>query len=294
MIIDGKAMARGMTALISSGMKKSPFPALVFGYSFETYASIKGEHFSGLKMLETSPKHYASNSMLSATSALRVGRAVHELVCDPGAANVVVYDGVRRGSEWHAFAAAHAPKTILSEKEFARAQDMRAAIEHNPVAADLFSKGRGEVTCIWDDDGVRCKSRVDWLLPDGGLVELKSANRVTPRTFAAACVSLCYHAQLAFYSHGLTLAQGFTPPSHTIVAIEKKPPYDVVVYRVGQDVLEAGARKVATWLETLKKCRVEGRWPGISGDGMIDLVIPDWALTEGLPDIEMEDSDGEG
>ena len=275
-------------------MSKSPFPALVYGYSFETYTKIKGEHFSALKALDTSPRHYLSQSTQQATEAMRMGRAVHELICDPGANGVAVFDGVRKGKEWLDFAAMNANKTILTKKEHGRALEMRSAVEQNECARALFARGRGESTIIWDDDGIRCKGRVDWILPDGGLVELKTAVRVTPRSFAASCVSLLYHAQLAFYDHGLTLAQGFAPPSRTIVAIEKKPPYDVVVYRVGTEVIEAGARKVTAWLDTLKRCRDAGQWPGISGDGMIDLVLPDWALTDGLPDVEMEGSDNDG
>jgi hypothetical protein len=275
-------------------MSKPAFPALVHGYSFETYTKIKGEHFSALKALDTSPRHYLTQSTQPATDAMRIGRAVHELICDPSADSVAVYDGIRRGPEWSTFASMNSNKTILSVKEHARALEMRAAIEHNPCSAELFRQGRGESTIIWNDEGVRCKGRIDWILPDGGLVELKTAKRVTPRAFASSCASLLYHAQLAFYSHGLTLAQGFRPPSHTIVAMEKAAPYDVVVYRVGSEVLEAGARKVAKWLDKLKACRNERHWPGISGEGMIDLVFADWALTEELPDVEMEDENDEG
>lgn len=275
-------------------MGKPPFPALVYGYSFDTYTKLKGEHFSTLKMLEESPRHYLSKTALPATPALRFGRAIHELICDPATSSIVVYECRRAGKDWESFAAMNADKTILSEKEHAHAMEMRAAIEQSEVARDIFKRGRGESTVIWDDDGIRCKGRIDWITPDGGLVELKTANRVTPRSFASSCVSLLYHAQLAFYDHGLRLAQGFTPPSRTIVAIEKKPPYDVVVYRVGTEVIEAGTRKVIAWLDTLKRCRDAGQWPGISGDGMIDLVLPDWALTDGLPDVEMEGSETDG
>ena len=275
-------------------MQKSPFPALIYGWPFDAYTAFKAEHFSALKALEESPRHYLSKAVLTPSPALRLGRAIHELICDPRAATIVVYDGIRRGKEWDAFSAEHAAKTILNKKEHETALEMRAAIEQNETAAEIFSKGRGESTIIWDDGGGRGKGRVDWTTPNGGLVELKTANRVTPRSFASSCVSLLYHAQMAFYSHGLTLAQGFTPPTHTIVALEKKPPFDVVVYKVGTEVIEAGARKVLTWLETLKKCRFQGKWPGISGEGMIDLVLPDWALTDGLPEIELNGDDNDG
>lgn len=273
-------------------MGKPAFPALIYGYTFDTYAKIKGEHFSALKAIDTSPRHYLAQSTQTPTDAMRIGRATHELICDPSANGIAVYEGIRKGQEWLDFAATNANKTILTTKEHTRILEMRAAVEHNACARSLFARGRGESTIIWDDDGIRCKGRIDWITPDGGLVELKTANKVTSRSFASSCVSLLYHAQLAFYDHGLTLAQGFNPPSRTIVAIEKKPPYDVVVYRVGTEAIEAGTRKVIAWLDTLKRCRDAGQWPGISGDGMIDLVLPDWALTDGLPDVEMEDDNG--
>lgn len=259
--------------------------------TFDEYAAIDAEHFSGLKALDVSPLHYLSARVSTPTEAMRVGRALHELVCEPNALGIAVYEGRRAGKDWDAFAEANTRKTILSAKEHALVQAMRAALEKNTMAKALFAHGRGEATVRWVDDGISCKARVDWLLPDGGMVELKTSLSVAPRAFASACASRLYHAQIAFYSYGLNKAQGFAPPSHTIVAIEKKTPHDCVVYRVGREVLEAGERKVVGWLDKLRECKASGMWPGISGDGVVDLKLPDWALTDGLPDVEMEDGD---
>lgn len=261
---------------------------LIHGLAFDAYTAIEAEHFSGLKALETSPLHYHRVPRRKDTDALKVGRSVHAFVLDPGSATVAMYDGRRAGKAWEAFRDEHVGEVILSAEDMAKAFDMRAAVASHPIAGRLLSDGAGEVTMLWDLDGIACKARADWVTPSGAIVELKTSRKVRPDAFMREFASRLYHAQAAFYALGLTETQGFEPPEHYVITVENEAPFDVAVYRVGLPVIEAGARKIEAWMSTLKACRASGRWPGVGGDDIINLVLPDWALTEGLEDVELD------
>ncbi len=263
-------------------------PLLTTFISFEDYVNLPGEHFSGLKALDTSPLHYHRAVAKKDTSALRIGRTLHAFVLDPDGVDYVVWEGGdKKGAAWKAFAEKHSTSTILKPEDLERALGMRRALTEHPIAGPLLAKGLGEVTLVWEAEGIECKARLDWLLPDDGLLELKTTRKIRPESFAREVASRLYHVQLAFYSGGLEAMRKRRPPRHVVVAVENEQPFDVAVYSAGEDVLEAGRRKVDGWLRTLRECRASGRWPGVGGDELIDLKLPDWALTDGLEEVDL-------
>jgi hypothetical protein len=260
------------------------------GLPFAEYTTFEREHFSRLKLLDVSPLAYSREGQRKETDALRLGRAVHAFVLEPESAHIVEYDGTRSGSKWEEFAAAHKGAIVLKPAEFAKAAAMRDAVHAHPAAKRLLSNGEGEVSLFFDVNDVRCKGRVDWITDDYTIVELKTTRTIVPGQFASEYARRQYHSQAAFYELGFEAEQYGRLPIVTI-ALENAPPFDVAVYRVGSEIIEAGTRKVLAWFQLLKECRASGRWPGVGGDGMLDLQLPDWALTEGLPDIDMENDD---
>ncbi|MBK9263032.1 MAG: PD-(D/E)XK nuclease-like domain-containing protein [Polyangiaceae bacterium] len=268
---------------------------LFHGLSFADYVAFDREHFSRLRLLDISPLAYHRETKKKDTNALRIGRAVHAFVMDPNAVEIIAYDGRRQGKKWEDFEAEHEGAIILSPDAYERAMAMRDAVHAHPAASKLLNAGEGEESLFFEVAGVQCKARIDWIAKDGTVVELKTTRAIIPGRFAHEYARRLYHAQIALYRMGLEAERYGRPPVVTI-ALENAPPYDVAVYRVGEDVLEVGKRKVLTWLDTLARCRESGQWPGVGGhsiDGMLDLQLPDWAITDGLPDIELEDEHGD-
>jgi hypothetical protein len=262
---------------------------------FADYLARDSEHFSVLKAIDISPLHYlrARDHGRKDTDALRIGRATHGLLLTPTIADVAIWaNGRRAGKEWAAFKAEAAGRTIITEAEAEAADGMRAAIQANPIARTLLTDGDPEVTIEWTDarTGLPCRARADFLGDDVSrhLVEVKTARSSHPRAFASACARLLYHAQLAFYCDGYETETGEPPASVHVIVVEKDPPHDVCVYRVGQEVLDAGRRKIDAWLARVAECRAAGTWPGAGGDGVVDLVLPDYAMTDGLEDVDMD------
>lgn len=264
--------------------------------SFADYLAIDAVHFSSLKTIDVSPKHYAHAQRFARkdTSALIFGRVLHEMILDPSPPAAAIYEGkTRRGKEWDAFAAEHAGETILKRSEIEDAAAMRAALLADPVAGPLLAEGHGEVTIEWTMLGHPCKGRVDWLRPNGAPCELKTTKSIVPHAFARDCGKYQYHAQQAFYWGGLCAALGREPPElPTLITVEKAPPYDVAVYRVGYDTLEAGQRKIDTWIKRLDEARRTRTWPGVA-PAMLDLRLPEWLLTDGLADVDLSGIEGE-
>lgn len=260
---------------------------------FADYAAIEAVNFSKLKHMATSAKHFrhvANGGAIADTGAMRAGRLTHSMILNPDTSEVAVYGGkVRRGKEWESFAAAHAGAEIVTASEVESASAMRNAVMSHPVARGLLTGGEPEMVIEWSADGLNRKARLDYVTAKGSLVELKTTRIIHPRAFAAECARRDYPAQVAWYLDALGVAM---PPDADayIVAVENVPPYDVAVFEVPDAALEVGRRKIDAWTKTLTECIASGEWPGVAPT-LQALTLPDWALTDGLEDVDMGEED---
>lgn len=278
--------------------------------TFAEYQRLHGVHFSALKAMAVSPKHYrlAVEQERADTSALALGRLVHALILTPEIApEFAVWSGPKRGKAWteaNAQAVAEG-KTIVRAEELERSYAMREAVFANPHARALLERGTPEVTVTWEEPlavslaagaatEVDCRARLDWLGPLG-LVEVKTTRRtLAPRSWGREVAAYAYHVQLAHYVAGLEANGVEAAHAHWIV-VESAPPYDVAVYRLRREDLEAGERLRLTWLRRVAECEASGAWPGVGAEGPLECALPDYATTEGLPEVDMnelEENDG--
>jgi hypothetical protein len=252
------------------------------------YNDIDAIRFSRLKRMDISPRHYKEYAQKE-TEPMRVGRALHLAVLEPGRYphEVAVWEGkVRRGSAWELFQEANRSKTILRQADHERAMGMQKAVWQNRHASELLSGGEAETVRGFVDASTRlkCKARIDYnyTFPSRGVdaiphvVDLKSTARIRPREFASQCAQLQYHAQLAFYTWNLDV-------DCYIIAVTKEEPYDVVVYRLPDEALQAGRRLCRRWLDRVAECEAADHWPGIGGDQINELQLPTWALADDTP-----------
>ena len=271
---------------------------------FRDYLALPGAHFTSLAHMAKSPLHYrrACDRERDDTPALRLGRLTHALILTPELPpDVALFDGkVRRGQYWNAFRDEHeaAGRLVVRDGELDAAKRMRDAVYSNRVARDLLGDGRGEVTVTWEEPiepparwdgtmvhGVRCRARLDWL-GSRGVVELKTTRHTTLHSWAREVAARSYHVQHAHYRAGV-VANGVEPGENWWVVIESSEPHDVVTYRLRQSDLEAGERVRQGWLQRVVECEASGRWPGVGGDEAIEFQLPEYAMTEGLEDVDM-------
>lgn len=258
---------------------------------FDRYRALDAVHFGTLKHLDVSPLHYrhALSRPDVETDAMRLGRIVHAMILTGSLPDdMAAFDGkARRGKAWSAFVAEHEGKSVVRKVDLQVASAMHAAVMRYAPARDLLRRGDAEVTVQWRSHGLRCKGRLDFFTGEQ-IVEVKTTRSIDPRIFMRECAARAYHSQIAYYSAGYEAATGASPPVlPALIAIESAPPYDVAVYRVGFDALEAGARKVEAWMERLRACTASDYWPGVAFGGVMDLRLPEWATTVG-DDVHLE------
>ena len=245
--------------------------------TFSDYCASPGVNWSTLKHMGTSPAHYKSalETPRKDTPQVLLGRAVHSAVLEPDRMleEFTVWPGTRRGKDWEAFKAAHKGRGILTKPEYDSCLAVRDAVRSNPEAAALLT-GLSEVSLQWQDErtGVWCKARVDHMVStasDSWLVDLKTAQSVTPRDFESAAARFQYYGQLAFYRRGAPLKTVY------IIAVENAPPYDVVVYELDEYALAYGDDEVDRYLDRLVECTSTDTWPGQYPETQV-LGLPPW------------------
>ena len=250
--------------------------------SFDQYRRLRATNWSSLKELARSPAHYKWRLTHERpdSPAMMIGRAIHAAVLEPEkfAAEFAVFSGARRsGPEWTAFKAAHEDATILKADEYEQVQGVAASVWAHKVARRLMRYGKPEVSLTWNDKEthVRCKSRPDWVRGDL-LMDLKSTRDIDARTFGRTAERLGYAGQLAFARRGLAANGAEDGPTY-IVAVEQEGPFDVAVFRVPDEVLDAGDAMVSRLLNELVACRRRGKFAGrYEGEAVLD--YPVWGL----------------
>lgn len=256
-------------------------------------------NWSTLKYMRESPKHYRYrlDNPRTDTDALLLGRAVHCLIYEPDeyenryivsprfhrgmkdstAVGHGYHGGRESAEEWDASVAASDLEVIPAEIG-ARAEAMRDAVLADPVAAPLVIGGYSEQRITWTDaeTGIECRGRVDHI--NGRLSDLKTSRNINPRLFASDAVRYGYHAQMPWYEDGLAANGITTHAAPAFVVVENDPPYDVVVYEVGSNELEAGRAVYRECLALLARCRELDLWPGMAQGKALGLTLPAWAM----------------
>jgi hypothetical protein len=133
----------------------------------------------------------------------------------------------------------------------------RAVGEHEAAAA-LIAEGQAEGVVRAEFGGIPSQIRIDWTHPENGIVDLKTIDDLD--YFEMQARSFGYAHQLAFYSAVLAQVAGHKPDVH-VIAVEKKEPFRVGVWRFSDQVLDTAARENLAAIERLKICRDQDHWP---------------------------------
>lgn len=182
---------------------------------------------------------------------------------------------------------------LLDPDDWAACREMRAAVTRKRRAAGLVgAAGDFELSIVWDEevpivvDGkritttVRCRGRLDHYSPDldgGTILDLKTTEDAEEEEFAKSIYKWNYHWQGGLYSRGCGKLPRPLPVKHyAILAMEKKPPYEVGVFRLTEGALDAGEQMAMKYLQLYARCQYTGDWPGYP-DRVRDVALPDWA-----------------
>lgn len=132
------------------------------------------------------------------------------------------------------------------------------------IEPPLLTAGQPEQTLVWEERGVTCRARADWLHSDHSAIDdLKTTGRTAnPLTWSRQSLwSIGADIQAAFYLRGLQALTGRKAEFRWCVA-ETAPPYAVSVISLAPDALTLADAKIDRALETFAWCLNEDRWPG--------------------------------
>ena len=209
------------------------------------------------------------------SAALTLGRAVHTLVLEGRAkfdSEFLISEGpinpktnepfgrqTRAYREW----ASQQKLPVVSGADFGFMAKLQAAVWTHPVAADLLDKGVSEKTLRCAYNGEMCQIRMDWFREDYNgrpiICDLKTCD--TLDFFENDAWRYGYPHQMAFYREVFARGCENVKPDCYLIAVEKREPFRVAVYKLTEGLLEQCARQNEAALAELRKCRDEESWP---------------------------------
>lgn len=226
-----------------------------------------------------------------------IGSAAHALLLE-GGANVAVIDPAAypakngnipdgwtndaiRGARDDARSAGRIP---VLKRDFGAMEQMRdAAMMAIDRCADLsglrLDQGDAECSLIWQDSGIWCRARLDWLSHDREtILDYKTTTDATPKVFARQLPRMGYHIQEAFYRRGLrALTRG--NPHFVFLAQEIEPPFGCSFHAVDPSLAEIADAQVERAIRTWAQCLARDSWPGY-GNRIHWCVAENWQMQE--------------
>lgn len=127
------------------------------------------------------------------------------------------------------------------------------------------------------DGKLICKSRVDAYIPKSGgiLGDIKTCRDASSNGFGRKFYDMGYHRQLAMYRRALRWA-GMDVAYALVIAIQNVEPFLVRVYRINDEILDAGDRELDPLMIDFERRQRVDDWSGDDGRS-IELELPAWA-----------------
>lgn len=146
----------------------------------------------------------------------------------------------------------------------AMVESAKAFIETTEIAG-VLGTGNAEVTINWDDNGVFCKARPDYLSADWHISVKTTSASANPKDFGRRQLTpYGYDFGLMFYRRGL-LANGLDV-QHRILVIEQCAPYGCALIALEPSKAAICEVMVTDALKIWKRCQKDNYYPGYSSE----------------------------
>jgi hypothetical protein len=173
---------------------------------------------------------------------------------------------------------------LLKEEDYLKVLEMKKVILKNSEVFNMLKNGSPELAHFWTDKDhdILCKFKSDYIRPDKGIIfDLKTTEDASEYNFSRSILKYGYHFSGAFYIDGAReiYNKDFI---FAIIAIEKKYPYELGLYVLGDDTIDKGRK---SYKEALKKYKLflETENKNILFEKNFKIInLPNWALKENL------------
>jgi len=258
--------------------------------TLKQYHEMPGWSKSRLDLINRSPAHMIETQKNKVTTpAMAFGSALHCAVLTPALYELeycVIPECDRRtkaGKELYAeFVIENKGKTVIDSADAANVELMKMSIFSHPLASAMLTGGEAEQSFFWIEPltRLRCKARPDYLRHDGICIDLKTTDNATYNSFQRSMYKYRYHVQGAFFSDGVFQAVNKQVTDFVLIAIEKEPPFGIMVYRLDDLAIDAGRveykKNLATALDW-EKCPESFEIVYPISEEPIELLLPAWA-----------------
>lgn len=226
-----------------------------------------------------------------------IGTAAHKILLEGTEDGIVLIDA----PDWRTNAAKAERDAAYAECKIpllvhqidairAMVNSVRSFVEKTEIAK-VFGSGNAEVSIHWDEGGLLCKARPDYLSDDWHIsLKTTSASANPALWIRRQLTPMGYDFGLAFYERGLK-ANG-VKVQHRLLVIEQNPPYGCSLIALGPDKKAISTALVQQSIETWKRCVETGEYPGYPTDTHYAEATP-WELAEAEErELEMFASSG--
>lgn len=211
------------------------------------------------------------------TASTVIGEAAHALLIGRGKTIVVGdFDSWRSGDAKKVRAEALAAgKVAILPHHMARAYAMVEVARGQLDAAGYFAAfhtgfnadphGAGEVVLAWQDDGLWCRTMIDWLATDRREVfDYKSSGlSCAPHAVEDRPSVMGWDIQAAMHERGLDALDPANAGrrKHFYIPQENFEPYALTVVEISEADLTLGRKKLAMAFSVWSACMSAGHWP---------------------------------
>jgi hypothetical protein len=226
------------------------------------------------------------------TDASDMGTAIHEALLE-GTSRIFAIEATdwrtKAARELRDFARSQGGIPMLAHKVAAVEAAVKAVREQivGTEIANVFNNGSPEQTITWDEDGMTCKCRPDWLSERWYLSVKTTTGSARPDAWIRRQLGpLGYDTSLAFYERGLR-AKGWHGQSRILV-IEQEPPHRISVIALAPSRQDYAGRRADRAIRTWVECMARNRWPSYPTETQIADLEP-WELELALRDGDVPD-----
>lgn len=269
-------------------MERKVYQPGIYDITNEEYHKSAGISRSGLWELKKSPYHYQQRYLVDSpksepTPDMILGSLVHKMVLEYNKIwedFVLKPDDINRRTnagkiEYNLWLSANSSKMIITQEQYDLAHRMMDSVLSDKTANQLLGDCDMEKSIYFEHLGVTCKARPD-AMKDGLLIDLKTTNDASYRSFQRSSVDCGYFLQAAMQKQALK-ALGHPFDNFIFIAVEKKPPFAVVIYIMDDEAIDFGEYQFNLLLQKYMQCYETNFWPSYTCK---KLLIPSWAYTE--------------
>jgi len=263
---------------------------IIQGMPAPEYHSIDALSASGAKQLLKTPAHYiASRNSGPPTAAMLLGTVVHTMVLEPGNfdAEVAVCPKFDMRTKFgkqsrEEFEETTNGKIVIDEFKYERAKGISESLRSHPFFKEHVKNGEAETTMMWEQYGVQCKARVDYIAKDV-IYDVKTCQDASPSGFSKQIAKFQYHIQAAHYLFGRKQLAGVNldRANFVFLAVESEPPYSCGIYTLTSRSLKQGLREIARAAERFASIGEAEPHKNYT-DGVMEISLPSWAIDEEL------------